>query len=691
MGVYAETVWSFFPGVGDEPELPRDTGWVVLTGGDPSAREVRGLLPTPDRLLVVTGPAGNAEDSAGVRFVQFEAGPPPRLGAEAEQAVSRGFGAAVLLDGLEGTSGRLLSEMRRAGVKQVAWRDVSGWRVVPIAKAVMHKPRARFARWFARSNFGTWYRRRLERGRAHKDLRRRNQCAFPFAESWEAHLKRVGVSIRERQARLTVLLYIGQLNSGGAERQCVNLAIGLARKGHRVRVLTTYPLDAENAHYCENLRRAGIRFGVAGGRSVPGVADKLRALEIHPDTAGALPEVIRNAVLDLAGELLAEPPDVLHCWLDYPNVIGAAAAALVGHGHVALSTRNVNPTYFPAFYQSWMDPWYRRLVTRPNMHLLGNSTQGAADYAKWLEIPEERFHVIYNGVDLAAMTDVRDEQVAALRDELGLVDGQPLVVGVFRLAQEKQPHVWVEVMADVMRRVPDARAVLVGLGDLTDETKADLAKRGLARRVTLLGQRKDISVILAAADVKLLTSKVEGTPNVILEAQWVGCPPVATAAGGTPDAMVDGKTGFVHALDDVKGMAVSVVRLIQDADLRDQMADAGRRFVRERFALGHMVDTHVAWYESLLGPLPPGAPPLAEDDEWEPSGSDAQQADAALDQGTHPPRSGTNGTTDDGAASREQVDAKVASDRGERAGADAIAPSFDATDPDAAEPQAVGR
>lgn len=621
MGAYAEAVWSLLPGSYDEPPLPRGQDWVVLTAGDPAPREVRSMLPSPRRLLVVTGPGGRRAGDGNVSYARFEVGPPPGLSPEA-RAAARGYGAAVLLDGIEGTSGRILGELARAGVSRVAWRAPHGWIVTSIHAAMLRKPVARLEKLLAVSRVGSWYRRRIGRARAHQALKRRNAQPFRGQQAWASHLARVGVVRRRRQGRqLSVLLYIGQLNSGGAERQCVNLAIGLARLGHRVRVLTTYPLAEENAHYCDILRQAGIRFGVAGARMAPGVLDKLRALELDAELLGSLPEVIRNPVLDLMGELLAESPDVLHCWLDYPNVIGAAAGAIVGAPHVVLSTRNVNPTNFPAFYQSWMDDWYAQLVGLPQMHLLANSTQGAADYARWLDLPLERFEVVYNGVDLASMTEPPADAVLAVREELGLAPGQPLVVGVFRLAQEKQPHLWVDVIERVVRRVPNLRAAIVGIGDLLPEVEKRIAAKGLARTITLMGQRKDVAAILAAADVKLLTSKVEGTPNVILEAQWVGCPPVATGAGGTPDAMVDGATGQLHALHDAEGLAASVVRLLGDPLLRAEMGRAGRGFVRERFSLAHMVETHLSYYESLLGPVPPGVASTRESDAGELAGA----------------------------------------------------------------------
>ncbi|HTE06408.1 MAG TPA: glycosyltransferase, partial [Planctomycetota bacterium] len=378
------------------------------------------------------------------------------------------------------------------------------------------------------------------------------------------------------------------------------------------------------------LQDGGVPTSVAGLLEQHGVAARLRALDIGPEVVGALPEVLRHPVLDLCGELLADPPDVLHCWLDYPNIAGAAAAALAGTPHVVLSTRNVNPRHFPSFYQPWMDRWYAFLAALPGVHLCANSERGADDYARWLSLPRERFTVIRNGVDLAALQAPPAEAVARLRAELGAT-GVPLLLGVFRLAPEKQPALFVEVVARVREKFPALRVALAGVGPLQAQVEALLRARGLQDVVTLLGQRRDVPALLAAADVLLLTSAVEGTPNVLLEAQWLQCPPVATAVGGAPDAVADGVTGFLHRSDDAAGLAGSVLALLADPVRRREMGRAGHAFVRDRFALPRMLDETLRHYDTLFGEqadATPRADAAAHDDAAVPADASMREPEA---------------------------------------------------------------
>jgi glycosyltransferase involved in cell wall biosynthesis len=102
---------------------------------------------------------------------------------------------------------------------------------------------------------------------------------------------------------------------------------------------------------------------------------------------------------------------------------------------------------------------------------------------------------------------------------------------------------------------------------------------------TLLGRRDDAPALLAAADVALLTSRVEGTPNVLMEAQAAGTPVVATRVGGIPDAVRDGATGLLAASGDAPALAQAVVSLLVDRAMHARMSAAAAEFARAEFSL----------------------------------------------------------------------------------------------------------
>jgi glycosyltransferase involved in cell wall biosynthesis len=114
--------------------------------------------------------------------------------------------------------------------------------------------------------------------------------------------------------------------------------------------------------------------------------------------------------------------------------------------------------------------------------------------------------------------------------------------------------------------------------------------------VKLLGRRTDVGTILLASDANLLTSRLEGCPNVALEAQSLGVSIVATAAGGTPETVDHGVTGFLAGVGDAENLARHLTRVLTDNSLRSQLSAAGPVFVAQRFGLERMIDETLALY-----------------------------------------------------------------------------------------------
>ena len=388
-----------------------------------------------------------------------------------------------------------------------------------------------------------------------------------------------GESERPRVAQV-----IGSLAAGGAERQLALFAecsqgLGLARQS----VVTLNPCEGAHAHYASIVERAGVAVRHAGA-----AADPAARAWIARDTdvrarLRAMPMSLRPYATDLAGEFIAMRPDAVHAWLDHANICAGVAALAVGVPRVVLTFRSLNPTHFPAWCQPWMLPWYRVLAADARVRLCANSEAGARDYAAWIGIDAARIAVVRNGLDPAVREAMPDAEARLrLRRALG-ADAAPLVVGVFRIGDEKQPLLFAEVARRVLEAVPGARFCVAGDGPMRAELEH--AARGMGGAFTLLGRRDDAPALLAAADVALLTSRVEGTPNVLMEAQAAGTPVVATHVGGIPDAVRDGATGLLAASGDAPALAQAVVSLLVDRAMHARMSAAAAEFARAEFSL----------------------------------------------------------------------------------------------------------
>lgn len=386
-----------------------------------------------------------------------------------------------------------------------------------------------------------------------------------------------------------VVHLIGSLQAGGAERQLCNCVIGQRRQGLDVSVLLLFKPTGEHNHFGELLAQEGIVVRVVGEYFNPKFEAEIKRLIGIEDVLATIPQEFCPWAIDVLGELLVDPPDVFHSWLDHPNVWGGVGAMLANVPLVVLSTRNVNPTHFPYLASPYFHAMYSQFALLDNVRFINNSHAGAEDYSRWLGVSKEKFSVVLNGVDLSNLSRSSPEDVLAFRKELSIPIDAKLIAGIFRLSEEKQPLLFLEVVRRVISKRKNTYAVIAGIGPCEEEMHQFVDGQGMKDRILFLGRRGDVSRIFTSADVKLLCSRQEGTPNVLLEAQWLGCPVVATKAGGAIDAVKNNETGFLLDVGDIAGLEEAVLTLLNNEQLRTQFAENGPKFIRNTFGVDRMV------------------------------------------------------------------------------------------------------
>ncbi len=506
----------------------------------------------------------------------------------------------------------VLWHWRRLGAEKFWFFEEDGWRVLDAE--------ASFARRLYRKTFGRLCRLaapwllpragRTERrvmqwaaGRKGRHDLTEQLCSpagAPESRVWAERIARDN----ERLARegpppagrpLRVLQYIGALYSGGAERQLCNLSLGLARRGVEVAVRTTHDATGDRGHYNHLLEEHGLTVLTAGRGRKP-------AADVDEALLAVVPPHLRPHVLALREEIGSLKPDVLHCWLDEPNVLGGIAGLLAGVPRILLSMRNSNPTNFPRFYHAYMAEWYRLLANSQRIHMLSNSRSGAASYAGWMGVPFDRFHLVSNGMIFDHFPERSPEARQAARAAFGLAEADRVVCGVFRLDEEKQPDVFLRVAQEVARRVPELRVLLAGTGALAQQVEAAVKQNGMDRYLKILGRCKDVGSIFLASDAMLLTSAFEGCPNAVIEAQYLGVPVVATRGGGTADSVLHGRTGYLAAVGDAERLAGHLTRVLTDDAHRERLSEQARAFARREFSLDQMVDLTLRTYHRMFEP-----------------------------------------------------------------------------------------
>lgn len=614
MATVARLLPHLLSGAGSRAGAPTHRRLIIVADEPLGGAELRSLFPRIESAVLVRDasapPAGGGDrDGLSVHEVAWDPHVAGGFSARA-QRVLRGGGVAVFLKPHAQCSGRMLRDLRRCGVRTALFDECGRWRRTGVEQAIL----AKFRLGALRPPLGGRAAPLLQRLGAAIDrslLRIVRAMAMdgssgPRRGVDEEAIARLAPALgaierpdAPRKQVKRVMHFVSSLDSGGAERQVVHLAASQSRRGLDPVVRTQSPLSGHRAHYLPLLAARGVEARQAGsinGSLLDELECRIRDARGLVEALRRLPTSIRAGVLDIFGELMLDPPDVLHCWLDEPNVLGGVAGLLAGVPRIVLSTRNVNPSHFPHLHHPWMRPWYRFLATRRRIVFAGNSAAGIADYARWLGIDESRFILLRNAVPPEAFAAPAPEPVEVIRREIGLDAGQPLIVGVMRLSIEKRPDLFVETIRRVRLVRPGCRAAIVGVGPLEGEVRRQIASLRLDGAITLLGQRRDVNAILAAADVVLLTSDHEGTPNSLLEALALERAVVATDAGGVAEVIEHGQTGLLAERGDAGALAAAISRLLDQPELRARCAEAGRAAVRERFALGAVLDQTLAAY-----------------------------------------------------------------------------------------------
>jgi len=204
--------------------------------------------------------------------------------------------------------------------------------------------------------------------------------------------------------------------------------------------------------------------------------------------------------------------------------------------------------------------------------------QGGLDPAK--------VKVVANGVDVAAIAAARPG--TKVRRELGLPEGVPVIGLVGRLDHWGKGHRELfEALAALQERHP-VGALIVGGGRRMDEVRQMAAGLGLAGAVHFLGERPDVPDLLNAMDIFVLPSYSEGLSLALLEAMAAGKPVVATAVGGTPEAVTEGDTGLLIPPRDAGALAGALERLLTDPALARHLGANARAHVREHYSLDRL-------------------------------------------------------------------------------------------------------
>ncbi len=388
--------------------------------------------------------------------------------------------------------------------------------------------------------------KRILFGISQNKLERHNP--FEFLNFKIQERKKLKSRLNEKD-KLNITHFIGSLSSGGAERQLTYLCIKQKEMGYNVSVLIYY--NQCHPPYLDILKKNNIKVLVA--KENVNLKNFLKSKAYYINWK-IVPYYMVNYVSDIVPNLFDLKPDVLHCWLDHSNIWGSISGIFLNIPKIILSTRNVNPSNFNHLNIIGVKEIYKKLENVNGIIFYNNSKYGATDYSKWIGVNKKIFSVVYNGIDKNKFMDLDVTQQKYFNKKFQIENSKKIILGILRLSPEKRPFDFLETIKLLSEKRKDFVSVIYGEGFLRNEMINFIKKHKLNKFIKLAGVSNNVNIALASADVLLMTSEFEGTPNVLIEAQILKCPIVSTNAGGILETVLNNDTAYCVNVGNVEDL-----------------------------------------------------------------------------------------------------------------------------------------
>jgi glycosyltransferase involved in cell wall biosynthesis len=378
------------------------------------------------------------------------------------------------------------------------------------------------------------------------------------------------IELGELGRPIRVLQLITSLERGGAENHLLAL---LTHADRRAFELETAVLSGEG-ELVPVFRTAGIPVHLLKARN-----------RFDPLALGRLGRLLREGHFD-----------ILHSHLFRADIYAGLAVARLGERRPLLVSTRHNDDRF--FLNPFVGLVHYGVSARQDLIIAISDHIARFTVSRGVRHPE-RVRRVYHGLE-PPVTKALEREGQHIRQELGIGPDEFLVGNVGRLALQKGQRHLIAAMPLLLERVPRARAIIAGGGDLEDYLRDLASEIGVANRVHVLGPRKDVPALMHAIDVFVMPSIWEGFGLVLLEAMAAGRPIVASRVATIPEVVADGESGLLVPAGDPLALATALAELAEQPALAVRMGEAGRERLRKQFSVEKMVGDPELLYRELF-------------------------------------------------------------------------------------------
>ncbi len=389
---------------------------------------------------------------------------------------------------------------------------------------------------------------------------------------------------------IKVLHIITRFDKGGSAQNTYLSLLGLKKKNYQLSLVSGLSLESEMNHEEIKAKEKDIQILESEGIVFIRCPSLLRRINVIKDL---------KAFFDIWRIINKDKPLIVHTHSSKAGLIGRLAAKLAGapiivhtpHGHVFFG-------YFGPF-KTKLFIIFEKLASRITDKIVALTNREKEDHILFKIAEEDKFSVIYSGIELNALKESSSGEKQNLKKELGIPENSLIVGTAGRLVPVKGPEFLVKASKYIISKYPDTYFMFTGDGTLEHDLKRKALEMGISDNIIFLGWRDDLAKIISIYDIFVLPSLNEGMGRVLVEAMALGKPIVASNIGGIPDLVIHGKNGFLVPPKNPKKLAKYIQILLEDEEKRENMGLAGKK-MSLNFSAENMVDKIEKLYGELL-------------------------------------------------------------------------------------------
>ena len=229
-------------------------------------------------------------------------------------------------------------------------------------------------------------------------------------------------------------------------------------------------------------------------------------------------------------------------------------------------------------------------------------TAPSSSIKNWLikdfNVSESKIHVVNNGVDLSSYAPIKEEELVAVRNKLGVKSGQKLMTCVGCLKPVKGHKYLISAFAEFLNIYKGQwKLILLGDGELRQELEKQAMELGISENICFLGYQTNVHEWLSISNIVISATLSEGLSNALIEGCAAGCPVIATNVGGNPEIVSNGVNGILVEPENKSQLLKAMLTLVGDETLLAAMGNNAREKALTNFSNLRMINSLESIYK----------------------------------------------------------------------------------------------